>query len=272
MVWLAFFLVVGVVGLGVVVNFNRVRFDRNVTKEEHALLASSSPPPPQTARPLPPPVARYRDVAVGIRAPVRTLRMRHGGTFCMRPTAKPVPIRGTQVFTADPPGFVWRGRVRMAKGVWIDARDRAVAGEGNMRVLLDDTIRIADARGDETDQAALLRLLAEMPWFPTALFDERYVVWSAIDETHARATLCVGKKEVSAVFEFGADGLPVSATSERFTDTGELRPWGGTYGDYRWVAGMLVPFEAVVTWQLATGPFTYASWHIETMDFDERAS
>jgi hypothetical protein len=40
-----------------------------------------------------------------------------------------------------------------------------------MRVLLDDTIRLADARGPELDQGSALRLLAEMPWYPTALFD-----------------------------------------------------------------------------------------------------
>jgi hypothetical protein len=269
--WLLFFIVLAiVVGLGAIVTVNRLRFERDVTREERALLASAlSPPLGRDAPALPPPVARYREIAVGNRRPVRSMTMRHGGTFCMSPKAKPVSIRGTQLFTADPPGFVWRGHVRMAPGVWIDARDMAVRGKGNMRVMLDDTVCLADARGENVDQAAAVRLLAEMPWFPTALFDERYVSWSAIDADHARATLRLGDREVSAVFEFGADGLPVRASTERFTDTGELRPWGGSYGDYRSVSGMLVPFEASVIWQLESGPFTYAHWLITTMNFDE---
>jgi hypothetical protein len=156
----------------------------------------------------------------------------------------------------------------MAPGVWIDARDMSVAGEGSMRVLLDDTVTIADARGPEVDQGAALRLLAEMAWYPTSLFDTRSVTWSAIDADHARATLRFGDREVSGVFEFGADGLPLRTSAERFTDKGELRPWGGSYRDWRTVSGMRVPFEAEVTWQLESGPYTYAHWRIDSMDYD----
>jgi hypothetical protein len=221
---------------------------------------------------LPAPVARYRQLAVGDRAPVRTLRLRHSGTFSTSQTSKPAAIRGTQLFTADPPGFLWLGQIRMAPGLWVDARDMSVAGAGSMRVLLDATLTLADARGPQVDQGAALRLLAEMPWFPTSLFDARSVTWSAIDANHARATLRMRDREVSGVFEFGPDGLPLRMTAERFTDKGELRPWGGTYGDWRTVSGMRVPFEAKVTWQLPSGPFTYAHWRVHSMEYDEAFS
>lgn len=271
MAWLALFVVVASIGvIGVVVNVERLRFERRTAGELRALVAvpRSSLPRPGVVE-LPPPVARYRELAVGDRAPAQTLRLRHGGTFCMSPTAKAGPIRGTQLFTADPPGFVWVGRVRMVPGMWVDARDMAVAGEGSMRVLLDDTIALVDARGPQLDQGAALRLLAEMVWYPTSLFDPRYVTWSAIDADHARATLRFGDREVSGVFEFGPDGLPLRMSAERFTDQGELRPWGGVYRDFRTVSGMRVPFEAEVTWQLASGPFTYAHWLVESMEYDE---
>ena len=103
----------------------------------------------------------------------------------MSRSGKALPIQGTQLFTADPPGFVWTGRIRMFPGVWIDARDMTVAGEGSMRVLLDDTVSLADVRGPELEQGSALRLLAEMPWYPTSLFDARTVTWSAIDGDHA---------------------------------------------------------------------------------------
>jgi hypothetical protein len=32
---------------------------------------------------------------------------------------------------------------------------------------------------------------------------------------------------------------------------------------------MRVPFEAGVTWQLESGPFTYAHWLIDSMEYDE---
>jgi len=268
--WLVFMSALTLFGaVGVVVNVNRLRLQRLVAREMHALLAvaPSSMQRPAVG-PLPTPVARYRELAHGGRAPVHTLKLRHVGTFCMSATAKPLPIRGTQLFTSDPPGFVWSARVRMFPGIWVDARDMAANGEGSMRVLLDSTVPIADARGPELDQGSALRLLAEMVWYPTALFDARYVTWSAVDAAHAVATLRFGKREVSGTFEFGTDGLPVGMTAERSMQKLGLRPWGGTYRDWRSVSGMRVPFEATVTWQLESGPFTYAHWLVEAMDYD----
>jgi hypothetical protein len=217
---------------------------------------------------LPAPVRRYQELAVGDHPPVRTVKLYHGGTFSVRPRAKPRPIRGIQVFTTDPPGFVWLGSVQIAPGVWIDARDMLADGKGSMRVLLDDTIRLSAQKGAGIDRGAALRVLAEMPWFPTALFDTRYVRWTAVDEGHARATLTLGGNEVSCVFAFGPDGLPTAVAAERPCETGELRTWGGAYRDYRNVDNMKVPFRADVTWHLPEGPFTYACWAIDSIEYD----
>ncbi len=269
MVW--FLVAVALVAvLALVFRVNRRRFDRRLADEEGTLrTATPSAEPRGHPASLPPPVSRYHRLAVGDAPAVATLRMRHGGTFRTGPASKPVPIRGEQIFTADPPGFLWTGQVRIAPGVWIDARDFSMAGKGSMRVLLDDTVTIADARGPDVDQGSALRLLAEMPWYPTALFDERYVSWSAMDAEHARATLRIGHLEVSGVFQFGADGLPVRMTAERYMDKVGLRPWGGVYRSFRTVRGLRVPFEAEVTWQLESGPFTYAHWLVDSLAYDE---
>jgi hypothetical protein len=37
--------------------------------------------------------------------------------------------------------------------------------------------RLANSTGPQLDRGALLRLLGEMTWFPTALVDSRYVRW-----------------------------------------------------------------------------------------------
>jgi hypothetical protein len=270
MLWLCFFALLTLVGtLGTVVNVNRLRFERAFAQEVRALIAAPASGTPLTGgADLPAPVARYQQLAVGDRAPVHTLQLRHGGTFRMSPTAKPSPIRGTQAFSADPPGFLWLGTIRMAPGVWIHARDRLVHESGSMLVLLDNTVRIANAGGPQLDQGAALRLLAEMVWFPTALFDARRVTWTAIDAEHALATLRLGQLSVSATFEFGLDGLPTGMTAQRFMDQGGLRSWRGDYRDWRTVSGLRVPFEADVTWQLEAGPYTYAHWTVDSMQYD----
>jgi hypothetical protein len=259
--------------LGLVINVNRLRFEGRTAEDMRVLLAQ---PPSAVARtsgaPLPRPVARYRDLAVGERAPVRTLWVSHGGTFRLSPTGKALPIRGTQLFTADPPGFVWLGQVGMAPGIWIDAEYMAVAGRGSMRVLLDCSVTLADARGPDLDQGSALRLLAEMPWFPTSLFDSRSVTWAPIDAQHARATLRLGVTEVSGIFEFGNDGLPTSFSAQRSMGKGGLRPWSGVYRDFRKVSGMWVPFEAEVSWQLEAGPYSYAHWLVDALDYDQSSN
>jgi len=186
----------------------------------------------------------------------------------MSPKAKPAAIVGQQVFISDPPGFVWTGRVGLFPGVWVDARDMCVDGVGSMRVLLDDTVSLGEASGADIDQGSALRLLAEMAWYPTAFFDQRWVTWKALDATHATATLRVGAQTVSGVFEFGADGLLVGVEAERFMDKAGKKPWGGIYRDWRMVSGMRVPAEVEVWWQLDTGRFTYAHWLVDTVIFD----
>src|SRR5689334_9151365 len=127
--------------MGAIVGMNRFRHEHRVAKEIRELLAAQSvrvKAPPSLS--LPPPVERYLRIAVRDHAPVRTLRIYHGGTFRPRRGSRAFSIRGMQVFTADPPGFVWTGSIRMAPGIWIDARDMLANAKGSMRVLLDDSV------------------------------------------------------------------------------------------------------------------------------------
>jgi hypothetical protein len=218
---------------------------------------------------LPAPVLRYAEVS-GARAhaPVRSARLRHGGTFRVALDRAPQAIEGEQYFSSDLPGFVWWGRISMTPGLWVDARDACLAGEGNMLVRVESTFTVADGRGPDYDEGSLLRLLAELPWLPTALFDERYVTWTAVDANHARATLRLRGREVSAVFTFGADGLITRVDAERPRGDGTRAGWGGEYSDYRGVDGLRVPFVAGVFWRVGGVTTEYAHWTIEVLELD----
>ena len=269
-------LVSAVFAAAAVAAVNSVRFGRRVASEAAALLRR----PGQAAAidrgaldNLPPPVRRYIRKAIAARdRGIRTVRLRHGGTFRPSIEGSWLPIRGEQYFTTSPPGFIWWGRVRLVPGVWIDARDRSIAGAGNMLVSAESTFTLADSTGPQLDQGALLRLLGEMTWFPTALLDERYVRWSPIDDRQALAVLAVNRREVSGVFTFGPDDLPSTFSAERYRDVGKgeavLTPFEGRTSDFREVNGMLVPYSMVAAWRIEGRFIEYVRWSVERIDYD----
>ncbi|MFB3852310.1 MAG: DUF6544 family protein [Vicinamibacterales bacterium] len=276
--WLVLWALVTVIGaFGVVASFNSVRFARRVGREVREMAAASNaerrPLDPARLASLPPPVQRYLRKAIARRGDfIQRVRLRHAGEFRPSLDGKWLPISGQQHFNADPPGFIWWGRVRMLPGIWIDARDRSVGGEGNMWVTFESTVTIADSRGPELDQGALLRLLGEMAWFPTVFLDDRYVQWSAIDDRRAAATLRVGGRTVSGEFTFGPDGLPDAFMAGRYRDTGggksALTPFVGRVGNFRLVDGVLVPFRVIGAWVLDGQTKEYAKFDVEEIQFD----
>jgi len=267
------------VALVLVASANSLRFGRRVAREARGMWASPTEPHAidrERLGELPPPVRRYLARAVGARTVgARTVRLRHGGTFRPKLDGAWLPIRGEEYFAADPPGFVWWGRARIAPGVWVEARDRSVGGVGNMLVSVESTFTLADGKGPGMDQGALLRLLAEMPWIPTALFDDRYLTWTPLDEGRAGAKLRVSGREVAGVFGFGADGLITAFTADRHRDLGAgksvLTPWSGRYEDYREIDGMLLPHSVVVSWNLDGQDTPYARLSVERLEFDASA-
>jgi len=275
MLWIAWWAALTLVGAaGAIAAVNNVRFGRRVAREARELFSSPEPlRDPAPAAAIPAPVRRYVAKALAERRePIRAVRLSHGGAFRPSLDGSWLPIRGEQYFTASPPGFVWWGRVRVAPGVWIDACDRSVRGVGNMFVSAESTVTLADSRGAELDQGALMRLLGEMFWFPSALVDARYVRWTPIDDRRARATLAVGGRAATGVFTFGDDDLPAEFTADRHRDVGGgrsiLTPFVGRGLDYRRVDGVLVPHRVTGAWVIDGAPRDYVDFRIERLEFD----
>lgn len=258
------------------VGVRRARFAREIAAEARSLWALREDAPPARLDPgaLPAPVRRYLQVAGALEAtPLAAARLRHGGSF--RPALDGAwrPIRGVQYLAAEPPGFVWWGRVRLAAGLEISARDRSAGGEGGMRIALASALVVADLSGPELDAGALQRLVAELVWLPTALLDARHVAWLPRDASSARARLRVGGREVEVTFHFGGDGLPERITALRYRDVkgrGVLTPWTGRCADWREVGGVRVPFRLEASWELDGRDRPYARFEVERLEHGVR--
>ena len=275
--WVAWWSGVTIVGVaGIVASTNSIRMHGRVDREARGLLEAAETPTGEnhtTLGRLPAPVRRYlaKAIAPG-RTTAHTARLEQSGMFRPSLEGKWFPMSGRQYFTAASPGFIWWGRVHIAPGIWIDAVDRSVNGAGNMLIRAGSTVTIADAVGPELDQGALLRLLGELAWLPTAYLDERYIRWAAVDDRHAIATLAVNGRQVTGLFEFGTDDFPVRFTANRFRDVGGgksvLTPFVGECRDYRDAGGLVVPHQVIGSWVIDGTPAPYARFNITRIEFD----
>jgi hypothetical protein len=121
----------------------------------------------------------------------------------------------------------------------------------------------ASARGE------LMRYLAEAAWYPTALLPSQGVRWEAIDDASARATLTDGATRVTLEFRFGIDGLieEVWAASRPRSAT-ESAPWLCRVSGYEQRAGMHVPIQGEVEWQLPSGPAPYFRGRMTHIEYE----
>lgn len=210
---------------------------------------------------LPAPVVRYFDFALSPGQPLaRAVRLEQEGSFATKRDAW-VPFTAVEHIRASPPGFVWDAKIRMAPMMPALVRDSYVGGEGGMLVKLAGVVPLVDQHGTASmASGALLRYLAEAVWLPTALLPVNGVVWQAIDDSTARATLSDGETRVSLDFHFAADGRVTGTTGERHRDDAgrsTLLPWVGRHDDYERVDGMMIPRRGEVGWIMPDGPFPY---------------
>lgn len=257
------------VGIAIVLGLAELRW-RSVTSAFVARLGEGAPAPPPgvfsaaSIDTLPAPVRRYLLAVLREGQPIaRRCRMTQRGEFLVRPEKKTWgPFTAVEYFTANPPGFVWDARIRMAPGVPVRVRDGFVRGAGHMRGSVMGLVPVIAVEGTrEIAEGALVRYLAEATWCPTMLLPAAGVSWSAIDDRSARATLEAGGTSVSLDFRFGPDGLVESvfapARSRDVNGVSVPTPWVGRFSEYAERGGMRIPLAGEVGWVLPEGERPY---------------
>lgn len=249
-----------IVGAAVAVLIGQARETSKAEQMVAALSQSASRPVSDTVdfaslAELPPPVARYfRHVLTDGQKFIRTVRMHQSGVLrTSTATARWLSFTASQLVMPLAPGFVWNAKVDMPFAPHVRVLDSYIDGVGSGRVSVLSAIAVAsDADAPELNSGALHRYLAEAVWFPTALLPQSGIMWSAIDEHSAMATLTDRGVAVSLEFRVNEIGEVMGVYSPgrfgRFDGAYKRVPWEGHFWDYQVQAGMRVPLYGEVGW------------------------
>jgi len=250
----------------IVLAFARFQFDRQSEKLRSSLLSQATLDKSElTLTPdslLPAPVQRWLQYSGAADHPpiaqttlTQDLRMR------LKPDQEGwIPGQARQVFTTNPPAFIWTVDLRMPPGIPVSGRDQFRNGKGQMLIKPGGLFPVVDKQDvSQINSASLQRYLGEIVWFPTAARSP-HIQWETIDEQRARATLTYGGTSDSGVFTFDETGDVVSFTAQRYKDNtpdAERVPWIIEIIETAAPAGLRIPVRARAHWELPEGRWTW---------------
>ena len=203
---------------------------------------------------LPAPVQRYFRAVLKNRQPlIAAATFELAGTINMSVNGGEQwkPFTSWQRAVVHRPGFLWNGRVTMFPGLVAHVHDSYISGVGSLHAAMLGLFAVAEVYGGgEIARAELMRYFAEMVWYPTALLPSQGVLWTAVDDHSANATLVDGPISLTLLFRFDDAGLITTVHADaRGSGSGKemvMLPWDCTVSNYQLRHGMMVPTHGVV--------------------------
>ena len=218
---------------------------------------------------LPAPVRRYLAYTgvVGKSIP-STVRLTQRGRIRSDAGASWMNLEAVQHYSTRPPAFVWKASFPTRNLPVVLGRDAYLDGEGSILMKVLSLFTVADEHGEALREAALMRYLNEMMWFPAAFLGNN-VAWTPIDDTSATATIDDRGMSATATLFFDADGRLVNFRATRFnTATRTMETWETPVAGYGEFAGLRLPSKGSAVWKLDDGDFTYIELEILGIAYD----
>lgn len=218
---------------------------------------------------LPAPVRRYLAYSgvVGKAIP-STVRLTQRGRIRNNAGASWMNLEAVQHYSTRPPAFVWKASFPTRNLPVVLGRDAYLDGEGSILMKMLSLFTVADEHGEALREAALMRYLNEMMWFPAAFLGNN-VTWTPIDDTSATVTIDDRGMSVAAAMFFDVDGKLVNFRATRFnTTTGTMETWETPVAGYGEFAGLRLPTKGSAVWKLAEGDFTYIELEVVGIAYD----
>ncbi len=211
---------------------------------------------------LPAPVQRYfRHVLQEGQSYVSTIYITQKGTFKVGLDKDWVNIRGEQLFSAEPPAFVWQGITDK-----FTARDMYLKDQGRLVVRIMNAFKIMQAEGRQYNEGELLRWLGESVWFPTNLLPGENLFWKSVDDNHAYLYYKYQDMTLKYLVTFNEKGEIIRLKTTRFMDEQNKETWVGNVSNYETIGGMKVPTKIEAAWVLNGEEKAYARFEVIKMN------
>ncbi len=213
---------------------------------------------------LPEPVQRYFNHVMKEGQPyISNLRMTHNGQFKTGQHKAWVNMEGEEYFTADKPGFIWKGKTTL-----FTARDMYIADKGRLIVSLLSLFNVVDGKGEHYNQGELIRWLAESILFPTNFLPSKNLQWLAIDRISAKLTFNYNHQSLFFIVTFNNVGEISQLETKRYMDAKNLETWLIKLADYKTINEILIPTNFEVLWRLEKGDFSYAKFNLKKLEYN----
>lgn len=200
-----------------------------------------------------------------------TVHLNQVGQMKIKPRKSWMPFIATQYINVTNPAFIWKTNVNFMPVFKLLGRDKFTNGEGEMLINLTSLIPIVnEAHNEKINQAAMIRYLAEMMWFPSAAL-ENYIKWVTINETSAMALFKLNGKITSGVFKFSEKGAIKSFEAERYIgieEDDDLEKWFIKVEGYNNFNGFNIPNKCRVIWKLKDGDFNWLNLKITELEYN----
>ena len=212
---------------------------------------------------LPKPVQRYfRHVLREGQPYISTVRLMHNGQFKQDQAKEWVNIKGEQYFTAERPGFIWKGKTSL-----FTARDMYISEKGKIIVSLFSLFAVVKGEGQQYDHGELLRWLGESVWFPTNLLPSDRLQWTPVDSESAELNFDYNGLSLAYRVSFNQEGEITKLETKRYMGEDNLETWTGRVSEYQKINGMIIPMKIEAIWRLETGDFSYARFNVTKIEY-----
>ena len=248
---------------------------RQVRRDIQALRARASPGrtglvTEEMLADLPEPVRRYLRYTGVVGKPFPgTIRLRQRGQMRPVPGQPWVPLAAEEHYSVQPPGFVWAGTARVGPVPVARARDMYAEGTGRMLVKVASLWPVVDASGEQMDQAAMMRYLNEMIWFPAA-FLAANISFEPVDDSSARVTLTDRGRTATGTMFFDQQGRLTDFVAKRYrtADSSDPDTWSTPVTGYGEFEGLRLPASGKAIYKLPDGDLEYINVTVTDLDYD----